>query len=65
MIKNVTFLTVIITITSSMAASKSVNLDTAIACNPEILPFLPERYLNKHRGHAGSVSTNDIYMYSQ
>ena len=24
-------------------SSNTVNLDTAIACNPDILPFLPER----------------------
>jgi len=70
MIKDVTFLTLFITLTSSMmASSKSVNIDTAIACNPEIIAFLPERVRhlceNLEMNPAGLAMARNLYFNSE
>ena len=43
-----------------MVSSKSVNIDTAIACNPEIIAFLPERWVAQKKWE-GLILSNDIY----
>ena len=48
MIKNVAGMTMIfflitIMINSMMVESRSINMDTAVVCRPDILPFVPDR----------------------
>ena len=50
MIKNAVSMTIVLTmmvvlLNSMLVESRNVNLDTAIACRPDILPFVPERFL--------------------